>query len=65
MEFLHRIFYRQVHALLTETELARQYGTVEALRQHRQLQNFVAWAKSEPEDFFVPTHKRTRVQRRW
>ena len=65
MEFLHRIFHRQVHALLTEIELARQYGTVEALRQHPQLQTFVAWAKSEPENFFVRTHKRTRVQRRW
>jgi hypothetical protein len=29
-EFLHRVCHRQVHALLTETELARQYASVEA-----------------------------------
>jgi len=63
-EFLHRICHRQVHALLTETELARQYATVEALRQHPELQTFVAWVKSKPEGFFVRTYKRTQVRRR-
>ena len=33
-EFLRHICHRQVHALLTETQPARQYATVEALRQH-------------------------------
>lgn len=32
--FLQRVCHRQIHALLTETELARQYATVEALRAH-------------------------------
>lgn len=63
-EFLHRVCHRQVHALLTETELARQYATVEALRQHPELQTFVAWVKTKPADFFVRTHKSMRAQRR-
>jgi 5-methylcytosine-specific restriction endonuclease McrA len=29
--FLHRICHRQVHAVLSETELARSYNTAEAL----------------------------------
>ncbi len=33
-EFLHRVCHRQIHALLTETELARQYATVDALLAH-------------------------------
>lgn len=63
-EFLHRVCHRQIHALLTETELARHYATVEALLQHPELQAFVAWVKTKPEDFFVRTHKSARVQKR-
>ena len=62
--FLHRVCHRQVHALLTESELARQYATVEALLQHPELQAFVAWVKTKPEDFFVRTYKSTRVHKR-
>ena len=36
-EALHRICHRQIHALLTETELARDYATVEALMAHPQI----------------------------
>lgn len=63
-EFMHRVCHRQVHALLTESELAGQYATVEALLQHPELRAFLAWVKTGPEDFFVRTHKSTRMQRR-
>jgi len=63
-EFLHRVCHRQIHALLTEGELARQYATVEALLQHPELQAFVAWVKTKPENFFVRTHKSARVRKR-
>ena len=63
-EFLHRICHRQVHALLTETELARQYATVDALLAHPELQAFVAWVKTKPDDFFVSTRKSARVRGR-
>ena len=63
-EFLHRVCHRQIHALLTETELARQYASVDALLAHPELQAFVAWVKSKPADFFVRTSKSARVRRR-
>ena len=63
-EFLHRVCHRQVHALLTESELARQFATVEALLQHPELQAFVAWVKTKPENFFVRTRKSARVRKR-
>jgi hypothetical protein len=63
-QFLHRVCHRQVHALLTETELARQYATVEALLQHPELQTFIAWVKSKPDDFFVRTRKSSRMRQR-
>lgn len=63
-KFLHRVCHRQVHALLTETELARQYATVESLLGHRELQTFVAWVKTKPAEFFVSASKSTRVRKR-
>jgi hypothetical protein len=63
-EFLHRVCHRQIHALLTEVELARQYATVEALRAHPQIGVFVAWVKTKPDDFFVATRKSARLRRR-
>jgi hypothetical protein len=53
-----------IHALLTETELARQYATVEALLAHPELKTFVAWVKTKPEDFFVRTRKSTKLRQR-
>jgi hypothetical protein len=61
---LHRVCHRQIHALLTDSELAREYATVEALLRHPELQAFVAWVKTKPEDFFVSTRKSVRVRKR-
>lgn len=62
--FLHRVCHRQIHALLTETELARQYASAEALLQHPEIRAFVAWVKTKPEAFFVATRKSRRVRGR-
>lgn len=45
---LHRLCHRQIHALLTETQLARQYSTIEALRAHPELAKFIAWISDKP-----------------
>lgn len=63
-KFLHRVCHRQIHALLTETELARRYNTVDALLAHPELQAFLAWVKTKPDDFFVRTRKSARMRRR-
>lgn len=64
-EFLHRVCHRQIHALLTETELARQYSTVDALLAHPELRAFVVWVQTKPDDFFARTRKSGRLQKRW
>lgn len=61
--WLHRICHRQIHALLTETELARQYQHVEALRQHPELSVFVRWVQTKPDDFFERTRKSQRLRK--
>jgi hypothetical protein len=62
--FMHRVCHRQIHAVLTETELARQYATVDALLAHPEIKAFVSWVKTKPEDFFVSTSKSARVRKR-
>ena len=62
--WLHRICHRQIHALLTETELARDYSHVDALRQHPELAKFLDWVRRKPDDFFERTRKSQRLRGR-
>ena len=61
-EALHRICHRQIHALLTETELARDYASVEALLAHPQVARFVAWVRTKPPGFAERTRKSQRLR---
>lgn len=45
---LHRLCHRQIHALLTETQLARHYSSIEALKAHPDIAKFVAWVSHKP-----------------
>ena len=55
--FLHRACHKQVHALLTETELARNYATPQALRAHPEMARFIEWVQDKPNDFNPPTRR--------
>jgi len=57
---MHRICHRQIHALFSETELAREYCTAEALLSHIEIQKFVTWVKTKPNDFFERTRRAAR-----
>jgi hypothetical protein len=59
---LHHICHRQVHATLTEAELARSYSTPNALRSHPGLARFFAWVSKRPPDFAskIPGKRRGR-----
>lgn len=59
-QVLHRICHRQVHALFSETELARQYATVGALLAHPDMARFVHWVQTKPPDFMERTRKSAR-----
>lgn len=48
---LHHICHREIHATLSEGELARNYATVEALRTHPRLAKFVRWVAKRPPGF--------------
>lgn len=53
---LHRLCHRQIHALLTENQLARQYSTIEALKGHSEIAKFIEWIRNKP------THIRASIK---
>ncbi len=61
---LHRICHRQIHALLTEKELARHYGTIGQLLAHPDIARFVDWVRRKPEGFVERTRKSQRLRGR-
>lgn len=61
-QYLHRVCHRQIHALLTETELARNYNHVEALLAHPDIARFVAWIQAKPDNFYERTRKSQRIR---
>ena len=48
--------HSQIHAVLTEKELEREYRTVPTLLAHPEIAKFAAWIASKPRGFRVPTH---------
>lgn len=52
---LHQICHNEIHATLTETELARSYHTIGALRSHPRLEKFIAWVGKRPPAFHSKT----------
>jgi len=48
---LHHICHKEIHASLTEAELAQSYTTITALRGHPRLERFIRWVAKRPPDF--------------
>lgn len=48
---LHQICHNEIHATLSETELATRYKTLEALRAHPRIVKFINWVASKPPTF--------------
>lgn len=52
---LHQICHNQIHLVASETELARDYNTVEALRAHPELAVFIRWVAKRPPEYYAVT----------
>ena len=57
---LHHICHKEIHATLTEAELARSFNTSQALRAHPRLAKFCDWVAKRPPEFLsrVPGKRR-------
>ena len=58
---LHHICHKEIHAALSEGELAQHFNSVEALKAHPRLSNFFKWVAKRPTNFLskVPKKRRT------
>ena len=59
---LHRACHRQIHALFTENELAKQYSSPEALLEHPEMKKFADWISKKPNDFSPSVKASERVR---
>lgn len=60
---LHQICHNQIHATLSEAEIAREFSSVERLRVHPELAKFIDWISKRPPDFYAPTPGPRRMRR--
>ena len=58
---LHQICHNEIHATLTEAELARAYSSIEALKSHPRLARFIAWVQKRPPGFHSKTPGKRRL----
>ena len=61
---LHQICHNEIHAALTEAELARDYAEPARLRAHPRLARFVAWVADKDPAFHAPSLKSVRRRKR-
>lgn len=62
-QYLHRVCHKQIHALLTEAELATQYNSIDALLKEPRVASFVAWVKTKPNNFYERVRKSSRIRK--
>ena len=57
---LHHQCHKEIHATLSEGELARNFKTIEALKAHPRLEKYIKWVSKRPASFT----SRTKVNKR-
>lgn len=57
---LHHICHKEIHATLSEAELARNYASIEALLTHPRIAAFVSWVRKRPPGFLSRSPGGTR-----
>lgn len=61
---LHQICHNEIHATLTEGEIARDYAEPETLRSHPRLARFVEWIADKDPAFHARSLRSARRRRR-
>ncbi len=61
---MHHICHKEIHAAISEKDLARSFNTPEALRAHPRLAAFAEWVSRRPPGFLSRVPGGTRRKRR-
>ena len=48
---IHVVCHRMLHKTFSESDLANDYLTPEALREHPEIENFIRWVRRKPPEF--------------
>ena len=56
--------HKQIHTLIDDKTLEKDFNTLEALKTHEGLMKFVAWVRKRPEDLKVRSRKKFDPSRR-
>lgn len=57
---LHGICHGKIHSLFSESELARNYSTVEQLLEHPEISKFVRWVAKRPPGYRSSNRRKQR-----
>ncbi len=49
---LHKICHDKIHAVFTETELKRNFNTIDKLQQHEEMAKFIKWVRNKEPQFY-------------
>ena len=60
---LHRACHSKLHGVFTESELARDYHSIDRLLGHPEIAKFVRWIQRRPIDFDDGTRSLRRTRR--
>lgn len=60
---LHQICHNEIHARITEADLAREYNTPEKLRAHPELERFIKFIRKKDPGFHSRTFGNPRKAR--
>lgn len=52
--------HKNIHAVLTNKELEREYNTLEALQAHPDIRRFSDWVASKPVDAYITVKAKNR-----
>jgi hypothetical protein len=61
---LHRACHSKIHAVFSESELARTFNTIEQILTHPEMGKFAKWIAKRPIDFDDGTPNQRRSRRR-
>jgi len=61
---LHQICHNEIHAALTEAEIARNFATIQALKKHEKLAAFIKWVAKKDPAFHAPSKGYHRKKKR-
>ncbi|WP_066426851.1 HNH endonuclease [Anabaena sp. 4-3] len=51
--------HRQIHALFDNKQLAKEFNTLDKLKQQPQMQKFLAWVRKQDPDKRISVHRPT------